>query len=150
MEITNNLKITPDIYNNLCEYSKTMLLPDKVENDTIPVVSSDSINYIIINYYYKYFHPLYPIVNYNSFILNAKSGTLTKHLLYAIYGMAYFMKDDSDYSKSIEYINKAKSLVNQNYNKVNVQLLQTICLLSIYGNFFFPLFFFFNNVYIYC
>ncbi|OUM60440.1 hypothetical protein PIROE2DRAFT_13789, partial [Piromyces sp. E2] len=129
-----DFNITPDIYNNLYAYTKSKLLPDKVVNDNIPIVNSDSINYLIINYYYKYFHPLYPIVNYNSFILNAKNGTLTKHLLYAIYGMAYFMKDDSEYSKSIEYINKAKSLVNQNYNIVNVQLLQTLCLLSIYGN----------------
>jgi len=128
-----NTIFSPNLFTEYKEYKSKLLFPDKVINKNIPFVSSETINYVIINYYYKYFHPIYPIIDYNYFALHAKNGTLTKHLLYAMYGMAYFMKPESDNNLSLNYINEVKSLISQNYNDVNVQLLQAIILISIYG-----------------
>jgi len=130
---TSNVTITPDLYNEYKEYHSNVLFSDKKIDNIIPVVSSESINYVIINYYYKYFHQVYPIIDYNYFAIHAKNGTLTEPLLYAMYGMAYFMKPDTEISKVLEYIDKAKSLISEYKTTINVQLLQAINLVSIYG-----------------
>ena len=133
IELNNKIKITPSIYNNYLSYNESIFFDDKIKNDDILNVGSEIINYVTINYYFKFFHPLYPIVNYNSFAIHAKNGTLSKQLLYAMYGIAYFIVPNANMSKATEYINKAKSLILQNYGNFNVQLLQALSLISIFG-----------------
>jgi len=67
--------------------------------------------------------------------VHAKNGTLTKYLVYAMYGLAFYFKPDTEKTEAFEYIDQAKALVLQNYGVINVQLLQTICLISIIGNY---------------
>lgn len=130
----NKININPNIFNEFLTYNDCIHYKDKVNiNSEPPIIGSESINYIVINYYYKYFHPLYPIINYNSFAVHAKNGTITKYLLYAMYGLALFFKPDTDSSEAKEYIEKTKTLILQNYGVVNVQLLQAICLIAIVG-----------------
>ncbi|OUM60446.1 hypothetical protein PIROE2DRAFT_13795 [Piromyces sp. E2] len=47
--------------------------------------------------------------------------------------MACLMKPNSEYSKANEYINKARTIILQQYNIINVQLLHALALISIYG-----------------
>ncbi|KAG4094913.1 hypothetical protein H8356DRAFT_1399573 [Neocallimastix lanati (nom. inval.)] len=130
IEKENN--IYTNTYNEYLTFNDAIHFKDKeVINNKPPIVPSESINYVVINYYYKYFHPLYPIINYNSFAVHAKNGTLTKYLLYAMYGMAYYFKPDTNNSEALEYIENTKTLILQNYGVINVQLLQAICLISI-------------------
>jgi len=104
------------------------------------------INYSVIDYYYKYFHPNYPIVKYNTFTEYIKTDSLSKYLLFAMYSMAYLFQPNINVQMAEEYISKAKTLIYQNYKKVCAQLLQAIFLVTIYGNLFFNIF---NFIYIY-
>jgi len=99
-EMNNDIKITTNIYNDYLSYNDTLFFNDKINNNNIAYVGSELINYVLINYYYKYFHPIYPIVNYNSFAIHAKNGTLSKQLLFAMYGVAYFMEPNFNMSKA--------------------------------------------------
>ncbi|OUM60441.1 hypothetical protein PIROE2DRAFT_13790 [Piromyces sp. E2] len=84
------------------------------------------------NNYICYYNPYIKKRDYNSFVLHSKNRTLSKQLLYAMYGMALLMKENNEISLAMEYINKAKSLISQSYSNVNVQLLQAIALIVIF------------------
>jgi len=128
-----DVKITPSIFNDFIAYNECINFKDKLNINENPIIGSELINYVVINYYYKYFHPNFPIVNYNSFAIHAKNGTLSKYLLFAMYGMAYLFQPNSNIAKATEYIEKSKALIFQNYSSVNVQLLQAIHLVSTFG-----------------
>jgi len=144
-ELTYNFKITPSIFNDFIAYNECINFKDKLNINENPIIGTELINYVVINYYYKYFHTSFPVVNYNSFGVHAKNGTLSKYLLFAMYGMAYLFQPNSNISKATEYIEKSKALILQNYGAVNVQLLQAIYLVTIFGNFFF-FFHLFENI----
>ncbi|KAG4098546.1 hypothetical protein H8356DRAFT_1077008 [Neocallimastix lanati (nom. inval.)] len=111
-----SIQINSEIFNDYLAFHDTIFFKDKeVINNEPPFIGSESINYVVINYYYKYFHPIYPIINYNSFAVHAKNGTLTKYLVYAMYGLAFYFKPDTEKTEAFEYIDQAKALVLQNY-----------------------------------
>jgi len=130
-----DIDITSNIYNDFKAYLKNVYFNNKPINDDIYVDNAESINFVLVNCYFKYFHPIYPIVNYKTFVSHVKNGTLSLHLLYAIYGMAYLMKPNGESYKANEFINKAKEIILQHHNNINIQLLQALALVSIYGNY---------------
>ncbi|KAL6591102.1 hypothetical protein LY90DRAFT_499901 [Neocallimastix californiae] len=131
-ELTYDFKITPSIFNDFIAYNECINFKDKLNINDNSIIGSELINYIVINYYYKYFHPNFPVINYKSFAVHVKNGTLSKYLLFAMYGMAYLFQPNSNISKATEYIEKSKALILQNYGIVNVQLLQAIFLVTIF------------------
>jgi len=127
-----DFKITPSIFNDFIAYNECINFKDKLTINENPNIGSELINYVVINYYYKYFNTCFPVVNYNSFAIHAKNGTLSKYLLFAMYAMAYLFQPNPNIAKATEYIEKAKALILQNYSSVNVQILQAIYLVMIF------------------
>jgi len=127
-----DFKITPSIFNDFISYNECINFKDKLIINENPNIGSELINYVIINYYYKYFNTCFPVVSYNSFAIHAKNGTLSKYLLFAMYAMAYLFQPNPNIAKATEYIEKAKALILQNYGSINVQILQAIYLVMVF------------------
>jgi len=52
-----------------------------------------------------------------------------------MYGMAYLFQPSPNIPVATDYIEKAKLLIYQNYGLIDVQLLQALFLITIFGNF---------------
>jgi len=131
---SKEVNITPTIYNNFINYESNINFKSTLNVEEEQIIESELINYSVIDYYYKYFHPSYPIINYNTFIEYIKTDSLSKYLLFAMYALAYLFQPNINVQMAEEYIGKAKALINQNYGKISAQLLQTIFLITVYGN----------------
>ncbi|ORY82218.1 hypothetical protein LY90DRAFT_664080 [Neocallimastix californiae] len=129
---SKDVNVTPTIYNNFINYETNINFKNNLKIEEGQVIESELINYSVIDYYYKYFHPNYPIVKYNTFTEYIKTDSLSKYLLFAMYSMAYLFQPNINVQMAEEYISKAKTLIYQNYKKVCAQLLQAIFLVTIY------------------
>jgi len=129
---SKEVNITPTIYNNFINYESNINFKSTLNVEEEQIIESELINYSVIDYYYKYFHPSYPIINYNTFIEYIKTDSLSKYLLFAMYALAYLFQPNINVQMAEEYIGKAKALINQNYGKISAQLLQTIFLITVY------------------
>ncbi|ORX52173.1 hypothetical protein BCR36DRAFT_246816, partial [Piromyces finnis] len=127
-----DVKMTQNTFDDYIDYNESINYKDKLVVNENQNIGSELINYVVINCYYKYFHPNFPVVNYNYFAVHAKNGTLSKYLLFSMYGMAYLYQSNANMSKASEYIEKAKALILQNYTNVNAQLLQAIYLVTVF------------------
>jgi len=128
----NDVNITQSIYNNIIAYKTSVHYKNKFNVTEIPVIESELINYTVIDYYYKYFHPNYPIVFYDAFTKYVKNDSLSKYLLFAMYGMAYLFQPEPNIEVATDYIEKAKALIFQNYGLNDVQLLQALFLITVF------------------
>ncbi|ORX52176.1 hypothetical protein BCR36DRAFT_286796, partial [Piromyces finnis] len=136
-----DVNITQSIYNNIVAYKTSIHHRFKTNINEIPTIEKDLINYSVIDMYYKYFHPCYPVISKNTFTNFIKNDSLSKYLLFSMYGMAYLFQQTPDIPLATEYIDKAKELIYQNYGLIDVQLLQSLYLITIFGK----LMFFFLN-----
>jgi len=128
----NDVNITQSIYNNVIAYKTSIHQKYKLNVNETPVIESELINYSVIDCYYKYFHPNYPILLYTTFTNYIKNDSLSKYLLFAMYGMAYLFQPKPNIYVATEYIEKAKSLIFQNYGLSDVQLLQALFLITVF------------------
>ncbi|OUM64748.1 hypothetical protein PIROE2DRAFT_8437, partial [Piromyces sp. E2] len=94
-----------------------------------------SVDYILIETYFKYSHYYCPILIKEVFMDRLKNNTLIPGLLLAVYASACKYRPNPDLNKSEKYSKLSQIYCSVYYHDANIQTVQTLSLLANCGNY---------------
>lgn len=132
--ILSNVKSNESVLFNKLNENKEFGEAIIYNNQVVLKYKMFGINYKLINEYFNYAHPYFPILNKEIIFERIQNKTIFPGLLLAIYASTYMYKSNPSLEMSRKYVKLAYDYTFNYINEPNIQITQAIALISNCGN----------------